>query len=199
MCGEISKRQVNATIEIDEARLNCPRRPFFARQFHSFVAAIRGIPTDCDRVMLRVFRVGEDNGFFDIPLSIGPNGAFAYIAGLCFPDCGQAKYEVHALDAEGSQTALGVGEILIQPFSATGTPLEVGEERPVMTIQDRNGGTHTITAIWDGENWTSILDDDWAVGRGSGDMPTITDKDGHLHSITATDGGTSIIGENENA
>lgn len=80
-----------------------------------------------------------------------------------------------------------------------GTPLEVGEERPVMTIQDRNGGTHTITAIWDGENWTSILNDDWAAGKGSGDMPTITDKQGHLHSITATDGGTSIIGENENA
>lgn len=204
MCGDHlfhnGKRQINAIVEIDVARLDRPLRPFFARQFHSFVAEIRGIPTDCDRVVCRVFRKGEGNGFFDIPVSVGPDGAYAYIIGTCFQDVGTSKYEIHAFDAEGNSTALGVGEILALPFSASGEPLEVGAERPVMTIQDRNGGTHTITAIWDGENWTSIIDDDWAAGRGSEEMPTVTDRNGHLHSITATDDGeTSTIGENENA
>ena len=207
MCGDNQfsngKRQINAIVEIDVARLDRPLRPFFARQFHSFVAEIRGIPTDCDRVIVRVFRKGEGNGFFDIPVTVGPDGAYAYIIGTCFQDVGTSKYEIHAFDAEGNSTALGVGGIYEQPFSASGEPLEVGEERPVCTIQDRNGGTHTITAVWDGFAWTSILNDDWAAGRGSAEMPTITDNGGHLHSITATDGGdgepTSIIGENENA
>ena len=202
MCGENSfsngKRQVNAIVEIDVARLNRPLRPFFARQFHSFVAEIRGIPTDCDRVVCRVFRKGEGNGFFDIPVTVAPDGAYAYIIGTCFQDVGTSKYEIHAFDAEGNSTALGVGEILALPFSASGDPLEVGEERPVMTIQDANGGTHTITAIWDGKNWTSIIDDDWAAGRGSAEMANVTDRNGRLHQITATgarDEETSEIGD----
>ena len=199
MCGDHTirngRRQVNAIVEIDVARLNRPLRPFFARQLHSFVAEIRGIPTDCDRVVCRVFRKGEGNGFFDIPVSVGPDGAYAYIIGTCFNDVGTSKYEIHAFDAEGNSTALGAGEILSLPFSASGEPLEVGEERPVMTIQDANGGTHTITAIWDGKNWTSILNDDWAVGRGSAEMANVTDRNGRLHSITETDG-TSVVWEN---
>ena len=189
------RRQVNAIVEIDVARLNRPLRPFFARQLHSFVAEIRGIPTDCDRVVCRVFRKGEGNGFFDIPVSVGPDGAYAYIIGTCFNDVGTSKYEIHAFDAEGNSTALGAGEILSLPFSASGEPLEVGEERPVMTIQDANGGTHTITAIWDGKNWTSILNDDWAAGKGSSEMANVTDRNGRLHSITETDG-TSVVWEN---
>ena len=202
MCGDNSfsngKRQVNAIVEIDVARLNRPLRPFFARQFHSFVAEIRGIPTDCDRVVCRVFRKGEGNGFFDIPVTVAPDGAYAYIIGTCFQDVGTSKYEIHAFDAEGNSTALGVGEILSLPFSASGEPLEVGEERPVMTIQDANGGTHTITAIWDGKNWTSILNDDWAAGKGSSEMASVTDRNGRLHHITATgarDEETSEIGD----
>ena len=204
MCGDHTfssgRRQINAIVDIDVARLNRPLRPFFARQLHSFVAEIRGIPTDCDRVVCRVFRKGEGNGFFDIPVTVAPDGAYAYIIGTCFQDVGTSKYEIHAFDAEGNSTALGAGEILSLPFSASGEPLEVGEERPVMTIQDANGGTHTITAIWDGENWTSIIDDDWAAGRGSEEMASVTDRNGRLHHITATDDGeTSTIGENENA
>ena len=207
MCGDHTirngRRQVNAIVEIDVARLNRPLRPFFARQLHSFIAEIRGIPTDCDRVVCRVFRKGEGNGFFDIPVSVGPDGAYAYIIGTCFQHVGTSKYEIHAFDAEGNSTALGAGEILSLPFSAYGEPIEVGDEHPVMTIQDANGGTHTITAIWDGENWTSIIDDDWAVGRGSAEMSAITSKDSSEHSITATGDGaggfTSVIGENENA
>lgn len=202
MCGDNSfqngKRQVNAIVEIDVARLDRPLRPFFARQFHSFVAEIRGIPTDCDRVVCRIFRKGEGNGFFDIPVTVAPDGAYAYIIGTCFQDVGTSKYEIHAFDAEGNSTALGVGEILALPFSASGEPLEVGAERPVMTIQDANGGTHTITAIWDGENWTSIIDDDWAAGRGSSEMANVTDRNGRLHSITATGASgeeTSEIGD----
>ena len=202
MCGDNSfsngKRQVNAIVEIDVARLNRPLRPFFARQFHSFVAEIRGIPTDCDRVVCRVFRKGEGNGFFDIPVTVAPDGAYAYIIGTCFQDVGTSKYEIHAFDAEGNSTALGVGEILALPFSASGEPLEVGAERPVMTIQDRNGGAHTITAIWDGKNWTSIIDDDWAAGRGSAEMANVTDRNGRLHQITATGASgeeTSEIGD----
>lgn len=202
MCGDNSfqngKRQVNAIVEIDVARLNRPLRPFFARQLHSFVAEIRGIPTDCDRVVCRVFRKGEGNGFFDIPVTVAPDGAYAYIIGTCFQDVGTSKYEIHAFDAEGNSTALGVGEILSLPFSASGEPLEVGEERPVMTIQDANGGTHTITAIWDGKNWTSILNDDWAVGKESSEMANVTDRNGRLHQITATGASgeeTSEIGD----
>ena len=190
MCGDHSfsngRRQVNAIVEIDVARLNRPLRPFFARQLHSFVAEIRGIPTDCDRVVCRVFRKGEGNGFFDIPVTVAPDGAYAYIIGTCFQDVGTSKYEIHAFDAEGNSTALGAGEILSLPFSASVEPLEVGEERPVMTIQDANGGTHTITALWDGKNWTSILNDDWAAGKGSSEMANVTDRNGHLHQITAT-------------
>ena len=193
MCGDHTsssgRRQINAIVDIDVARLNRPLRPFFARQLHSFVAEIRGIPTDCDRVVCRVFRKGEGNGFFDIPVTVAPDGAYAYIIGTCFQDVGTSKYEIHAFDAEGNSTALGVGEILALPFSASGEPLEVGAERPVMTIQDANGGKHTITAIWDGENWTSIIDDDWAVGRGSAEMSAITSNDATEQSITSTDDG----------
>lgn len=202
MCGDHTfssgRRQINAIVEIDVARLNRPLRPFFARQLHSFVAEIRGIPTDCDRVVCRVFRKGEGNGFFDIPVTVAPDGAYAYIIGTCFQDVGTSKYEIHAFDAESNSTALGVGEILALPFSASGEPLEVGEERPVMTIQDRNGGTHTITSIWDGKNWTSILNDDWAVGKGSSEMANVTDRNGRLHQITATGASgeeTSEIGD----
>ena len=128
MCGDHTsssgRRQINAIVEIDVARLNRPLRPFFARQLHSFVAEIRGIPTDCDRVLCRVFRKGEGNGFFDIPVTIAPDGAYAYIIGTCFQDVGTSKYEIHAFDAEGNSTALGVGEILALPFSASGEPLE---------------------------------------------------------------------------
>lgn len=194
MCGNVNKRQINAVVEIDETRLDRPLRPFHARQFHSFVAEIRGIPTDCDRVICRVFRNGEGNGFFDIPVTLSPAGAFAYIIGTCFPENGKSKYEIHAFDAEGNSTAFGVGEILTLPFSASGEPLEIGEERPIMTIQDANGGTHTITAIYEGNgNWTSIIDDDWASGRGSAEMATITDRDGHLHSVSEVNG-TSVVG-----
>lgn len=195
----MNKTLHNLTIELSPDRLNRRLEKMNARQLHSFTARLVQVPTDVTSVVLRVFRPVL-GGFYDIPVSLRPNGStgIAYVIGTCFPEVGEAKYEVHAYDARGNQTALGVGRLSVDPFSATGEPLRPGEERPVMTIQDRSGATHTITAVWDGHAWTSIIDDDWAAGKGSAAMPSITDKDGNLHEITETEG-TSEIGENENA
>lgn len=193
----------NLTIELTPERLNRRLATMHARQLHSFTARLVRIPTDVTSVVLRIFRpVG---GFYDIPVSLRPDGStgIAYAIGPCFPEVGEAKYEVHAYDARGNATALGVGLLAVDPFSATGEPLRPGEERPVMTLQDRSGATHTITAIYEGKGangedvWTSVIDDDWAVGKGSAVMRTITDKGGNLHGITETEG-TSEIGEHEN-
>lgn len=194
----MNKTLYNQTIELQPDRLNCHLAKMNARQLHSFTARLVNVPTDVTSVVLRVFRPAL-GGFYDIPVSLRPNGStgIAYVIGTCFPEVGEAKYEVHAYDAHGNATALGVGLLSVDPFSATGEPLSIGEERPVMTIQDRSGATHTITAIYNGKDWTSIVDDDWAVGKGSAAMPEITDKVGNLHTITETEG-TSEIGENEN-
>lgn len=186
----------NQVIELSPDRLDRHLARMHARQLHSFTARLVHVPTDVTSVILRVFRPAP-GGFYDIPVSLRPNGStgIAYVIGTCFPEVGEAKYEIHAYDAHGNSTALGVGLLSVGPFSATGEPLTIGEERPVMTIQDRSGATHTITAIWDGKGWTSIVDDDWAVGHASAAMRTITDRDGRLHGITETEG-TSEIGEN---
>lgn len=195
----MNKTLHNLTIELHPDRLDKLLWKMNARQLHSFTARLVGIPTDVTSVVLRIFRPNV-GGFFDIPVSLRPNGStgIAYVIGTCFPEVGEAKYEIHAYDAHGNATALGVGLLSVDPFSATGEPLSIGEERPVMTLQDRSGATHTITAVWDGHAWTSIIDDDWAAGRASASMRTITDKSGNLHTITETEG-TSEIGENENA
>lgn len=186
-------RQVNSIIHLDLKRLDRPLVKLHARQFHSFVALVEGVPEDCSSAFVRVFRT-DDTTYFDLPLLVAPDGSCVYAPGLAFPDAGNVRYEVHALDAEGNQTALGSGEVGIGPFSATGEPLQLGEERPVMQILDRDGGTHTITAVWDGESWTSIVDDDWAAGKAGKVAETVTDRQSGKHPITEQDG-SSVIGD----
>lgn len=152
-------QQTNATVTIDPARLNRPLRPWFARVLHSFVAKFEGIPEDCYSVVCRVFKT-DRLAHFDIPVGLAPDGeADAYVIGTCFPDVGAAFYEVHAYDASGNMTALGRGEITVESFTATGSPIVPGQSVPVMQIADSTGALHTISAVSDGEGgYTSIID-----------------------------------------
>ena len=151
--------QVNARITLNLERLDRLLPPWHARALHSFVAVFSNVPEDCTSIVCRVFKV-DGVSHYDIPCDECPAGARAYVIGTCFPDAGTAKYELHAYDAEGYMTALGEGQIFIDPFSATGAPIEPGQSVPIMQITDATGALHTISAVPDGMGgYTSIIDD----------------------------------------
>lgn len=154
----MNRNQVNQVIQLSPERLDRTLATIHARQLHSFVALVVNIPTDVTSVVLRLFKTDRVS-HYDIPVNRRPNGTgLAYAIGTCFPDVGASFYEIHAYDARGNMTALGEGEVLIDRFSASGEPLTPGVSRPVMQIADATGALHTIVAVFDGDNWTSVLD-----------------------------------------
>jgi len=106
-----------------------------------------GIPDDVTSVVLRIFKT-DLTSHYDIPVGRHPNGAgIAYAIGTCFPDVGEAKYEIHAYDAHGNMTALGDGKVSVSPFSTSGAPIEPGQPVYVTEIPDANGVMHRIIAV----------------------------------------------------
>lgn len=152
--------QINANLIVAPTRLNRPLPTLYARRLRSFTAAISNIPDDVTSVSVRIFNVGAAS-FYDIPCGRRPDGtAIVNIIGTCFPTAGSSSYEIHAFDALGNPTALGMGYVLVEDFSAAGTPITPGAPVVLDHIKDASGVSHTIKAVPDGAGgYTTIIDD----------------------------------------
>ena len=151
---------VNARIRLNPQQLNFPLPTMYARQLHSFVAAVENIPDDVTLVVVSVFKV-DGVSRFDAPVSRRPNSAsgVVYFLPTIFPEVGASRYEVRATDAYGHETALGGGLVEVAPFSPATERLEPGVPVVLQTILDASGAAHTISAVPDGEGgFTSIID-----------------------------------------
>jgi len=156
----MNRTQSNVTVYLNPERLDRQLATVNARQLHSVVARLVGVPTDVTSVVLRVFTPGLGS-FFDVPVSMRPDGftGICYAIGTCFPTVGTAKYEIHAFDAHGNSTALGTGKVEVKEFSASGVPIEPGAEVVLDRIKDSSGNYHTIKAVPDGAGgYTTIVD-----------------------------------------
>ena len=151
---------VNARIRLNPQQLNFPLPTMYARQLHSFVAAVENIPDDVAQIIVSVFKV-DGVSRFDVPVSRRPNSASGVVHFLptMFPDKGSTRYEVRASDARGYETALGSGLVDVAEFSPAVAPIEPGVPVVLQTILDASGAAHTISAVPDGEGgFTSIID-----------------------------------------
>ena len=153
--------QVNAIIDCDVTRLNFPLRPFYARRYKSFVALIRKAPDDVQAMKIRVWKAGDANVYYDFPCNPKPDGSWlCYIIGTAFPESGASRYEVHAADAKDNPTALGAGEVLVGPFAYTEDTATPGAKVDIETIHDARGNVLILRAVYDGENWTTIVEEE---------------------------------------
>ena len=153
--------QVNAIIDLDVTRLNFPLRPLYARRYKSFVALLRNAPADVQAVKIRLWKAGEENFYYDFPCNPKPDGSWlCYIIGTAFPESGASRYEVHATDAKDNPTALGGGEVLVGAFAYTNVPATPGSTVDIETIHDANGNVLILRAVFDGENWTTIVEEE---------------------------------------
>ena len=144
--------QINARVRCDVTRLHIPLRPFYARQGHNFVALFEAIPADVSGVFVRVFK--ENGAYFDITAAEHPNGEWtARISGVCFPETGTFKYELHGVACDDTPAALGEGVLNIAPFSVTSESLKPGTQQSVATIPCEGGGSIQTVMVWDGFTW----------------------------------------------
>ena len=153
--------QVNAIIDCDVTRLNFPLRPFYAKRYKSFVALIRNAPADVQAVKVRVWKANDENVYYDFPANPKPNGEWlCYIIGTAFPESGASRYEVHATDAKDNPTALGGGEVLVGAFAYTDVSATPGATVDIDTIHDSHGNVLILRAVYDGENWTTVVEEE---------------------------------------
>lgn len=153
--------QVNAIVDCDVTRLNFPLSPFYVRRYKSFVALLRRVPADVQSVKIRVWKAGEPNVYYDFPCNPKPNGEWlCYIIGTAFPEAGAARYEVHATDARDNPTAIGCGEVIVGSFSYTDVPTTPGAKVDIETIHDARGNVLILRAVYDGKNWTTIVEEE---------------------------------------
>lgn len=141
--------QINAYIELSPQRLVRPLATAFPRRGHSFVFAFTRAPADVIGLFVRVFR--PNGAYFDVPANWHSELRYhsAYAIGTCFPDVGDARYEVHATDARGNPTALGAGALRIADFSTTASPAETGDPVQVAQIPARGGGFVNVLMVKD--------------------------------------------------
>lgn len=144
--------QVNAEIECDVSRLNFPRRPWYARQGHGFVARLLRVPADVTKVFARVFRA--NGAYFDVTGHEHRDGSWTVrIPAACFPEAGDFHYEIHGVSADDEPAAIGEGQLLVQPFSTTTTPLPIGTVQEVCQMPCEGGGYVQVVMKWDGYEW----------------------------------------------
>jgi hypothetical protein len=144
--------QINASVDCDVTRLNAPLRPFYARQGHNFVAEFRRVPADITGVFVRVFKT--NGAYFDISAIEHLSGIWTCrISGVCFPDVGQFRYEVHGKACDDTPAALGEGMLNIAPFSVTNEAVEPGTQQAIATIPCEGGGSVQAVMVWDGYTW----------------------------------------------
>ena len=144
--------QVNARVKIDITRLHIPLRPFYARQGHNFVVVFENIPADVTGVFVRVFKA--NGAYFDVTAVEHRSGDWsARISGVCFPETGVFKFEVHGLAYDLAPGALGEGVLYVAPFSVTCAAMEPGTQQAVATIPCEGGGYVQTVMVWDGYTW----------------------------------------------
>ena len=144
--------QVNAIVDCDVSRLDCPLRPFKARQGHNFVALFRRVPADATGLFVRVFR--ENGAYWDVSAHEHRGGEWSVrIPAACFPLAGEFKYEVHATAGDDQPSALGEGRLKVDSFSTTTTPLPVGTVQEVAQLPCEGGGFVQVVMKWDGYAW----------------------------------------------
>ena len=150
------REQINLVIDADVTRLDAALPPIRARAGCEFVARVHGVPADCTGVVFRVSNDGGE-GFQDYPASCNANGEWtARLLPVAFPRSGDAEwYEVRAVAADGHDTAVGRGRVLVGPWSAGTARTFDARKRFVTTIFDELGSQHAIWAVKDevGE-WT---------------------------------------------
>jgi len=140
--------QLNALIELNPRRLGAQLVSMTARTGHSMRIALKGVPGDVTGVFLRIFK--PNGAYFDFPCNEHPNGAWTvYVIGTAFPDQGDATYEVHATDALGHPTALGMGALSVLPFSVTSTPITPGSTVTVAQVPTSDGSFVQIQMVQD--------------------------------------------------
>lgn len=145
--------QINGTVECDVGHLYRQPAKLFARQGASYVLAAKRIPGDLTQVFLRVFR--PDGAYHDIMGNEHPFYRSFYVIGTCFPQAGEAYWEIHATDARGNPTAVASGPLVIHPFSAGGVPVKPGDTIPVCQIPTPDGAMVQVQMVKDETgHWT---------------------------------------------
>lgn len=142
------REQINLVIDADVARLDAALPPIRARAGAEFVARVHGVPADCAEVVFRVSTDGGE-GFLDFPASCNANGEWtARLLPVAFPKAGAAEwYEVRAVAADGQDTAIGRGRVIVGEWSAGTARTFDARKRFVMTIFDELGSQHAIWAV----------------------------------------------------
>jgi hypothetical protein len=144
--------QINALVDCDVARLNVPLRTFYARVGHNFVARFRRVPADVTRLFVRVFRA--NGAYFDVSANGLATGEWvARIPATCLGDVGSFKYEVHATAYDDEPCAIGVGRLVVGPFSTTTNPDKPGVIQKVAELPCEGGGYVQVVMKWDGFAW----------------------------------------------
>lgn len=137
----------NARVRVNPKELGRPLDTLQARFGSSFTLEIADVPNDLSGLFVRVFRAAAD-AYFDCPASQNDNGDWTcYMIGTTFPDVGEAKYEIHAIDDLGNPTSLGGGKVRVEPFSAGSSPVTQGEAVSVATLPDETGALHQVVAV----------------------------------------------------
>ncbi len=140
------REQINLVIDADITRLDANVPPIRARVGCEFVARVYSIPADCTGV---VFRVSCGEGFYDFPASVNANGEWTCrILPVAFTRASAVGwYEIRAVSADGQDTAIGGGRVLIGPWSAGTAKTFDARRRFVTTIFDEMGSQHAIWAV----------------------------------------------------
>lgn len=189
---------VNAIVKIDTRNLHQPLEPLTPRFASSYNVKFVNAPQDVGGVFVRVFK-GDGQSYFDCPATQDGNGDWsAYLIGTCFPAVCRSFYEVHAVDEQGNPTSLGRGNLIVEPFSMGGEPIEAGTVITVATLPDKQGRIHRVVAVNIGTaekpEWTWEVSDvvsgvSSGISSGAGALP---DASGALHQVRITqltDGG----------
>ena len=112
---------------------------------------------------MRVFK--EGGAYFDVTGHEHRDGGWtARVPAACFLATGEYRYEVHATAADDEPAAIGEGRLLVQSFSTTTTPVEIGTVQQVTQIPCEDGGFVQVVMKWNGSEWVpSAVTEDGAA------------------------------------
>lgn len=139
--------QLNAIVDCNVRNLHNFLHTLQAFEGCEFVAAVYNAPDDVTDLVLRV-STAHGHGFYDFPASRSPNGDWIVrILPMAFRESGVEWYELRAKAADGHDTALGRGKVLVGPWSVGTAETLDANRRFVMTIADEQGAQHPIYAV----------------------------------------------------
>lgn len=182
----------NKIIRLNTRDLHQALEPLTPRFASSYGVKLVNAPQDIVDVFIRVFK-GDGQGYFDCPCNQDANGDWeCYLVGTCFPAVCRSFWEVHGTDEHCNFTSLGRGELLVEPFSAGGEPVEAGTEISIATLPDEQGRLHRVIAV----NIGTAEKPDWTwevkeVVSGTGGLAVpVPDATGALHQARSVQLGT---------